>query len=91
MECGCNIGSLKCPLSAINREMLNSGIRYSSGCHGMVELDDHPGIEKPAQGHKQRRSLVLQSEFLVTRPQWKMGRLMIKAGDRSRGRSPARH
>ena len=52
MECGCNIDGLKCLLAAINREMDNIGIRYFLGCHGMVELDDHPGVEKPAWGHK---------------------------------------
>ena len=45
MECGCNIGGLKCALVAINREMDNSRMRYSPGCHGMVELDDHLGVE----------------------------------------------
>ena len=52
MECGCNIGGLKCPLVAINREMNNIGMRYSPRCHGMVELDDQPRVEEPAQGHK---------------------------------------
>ena len=52
MEGGCNIDGLKCPLAAINREMDNSGMRYSPGCHGMVELDDHPGVEEPTWGHK---------------------------------------
>ena len=52
MECGFNIGDLKCPLAAINLEMNNSWIRYSPGCHGMVELDDRPGVEKSAWGHK---------------------------------------
>ena len=52
MECNCNISSLKCPLGAINREMDNSRMRYPSGCHGMVELDDHLGVEESARGHK---------------------------------------
>ena len=52
MECSCNIGGLKCPLVAINGKMDNSGIKYSLGCHGMVELADHPRVEKPARGHK---------------------------------------
>ena len=46
MECGCNISGLKCPLAAINREMENCRVRYSLGCHGRVELDDHPGVEE---------------------------------------------
>ena len=52
MECGCNIGGLKYPLAAINQEMDYSGMRYSPGCHGMVELDDYPGVEEPVRGHK---------------------------------------
>ena len=52
MECSCNIGGLKCSPAASNREMDNSRMRYPPGCHGMVELDDHPGVEEPAQGHK---------------------------------------
>ena len=52
MECGCNIGDLKCPIATINLEINNIWIRYSPGCHGMVELDDHSGVEKLAWGHK---------------------------------------
>ena len=52
MECDCNISGPKCPLMAINREMDNSRMRYSPGCHSMVELHDHPGVEKLARGHK---------------------------------------
>ena len=59
MECGCNIGGLKCPLAAINREMDNSRMRYSPGCHGMVELNDHPGVEEMARGHKRLQGVPL--------------------------------
>ena len=59
MECGCNIGNLKCPLAAINREMDTSGMRYSPGCHGMVELNDHSGVEEPARGHKRLQGVPL--------------------------------
>ena len=59
MECGCNIGSLKCPLTAINREMDNSRMRHSPGCHGMVELNDHPGVEEPTWGHKRLQGVPL--------------------------------
>ena len=52
MECGCYIDGLKCPLAAINREMDNSRIGLSLGCHSEVELNDHPRVEKPAWGHK---------------------------------------
>ena len=52
MESGCNIDSLKCSLAAINREMDNSRMRYPPGCHGMIKLDDHPGVEEYVRGHK---------------------------------------
>ena len=52
MECDYNISGLKCPLATINREMDNSRMRYPPGCHGMVELNDNPGVEEPARGHK---------------------------------------
>ena len=66
----------------------------------MVELDDHPGVEKPAWGHKWLQGVPLhprpedhnklcyvQSEFSAIGSQWKRGRLMIKARDRFGGRS----
>ena len=59
MECGCNIGCLKCPLVAINREMDNSRMRYSPRCHGIVELDDHLRVEEPARGHKRLQEVPL--------------------------------
>ena len=59
MECGCNIDRLKCPLAAINQEMDNSGMRYSLGCHGMVELDDHLGVEELARGYKRLKGVPL--------------------------------
>ena len=65
MECGCNIDGLKCPLTTIHREMDNSGINYSLGCHGMVELDDHPGIEKPVWGHKCLKGVPLHQPHRV--------------------------
>ena len=55
MECGCNIGGLKCPLVAINREMDNSRMRYSPRCHGIIELDDHLRVEEPVRGLKGSR------------------------------------
>ena len=55
MECGCNISGLKRLLPTINREMDNSRMRHSPRCHGMVELNDHPGVEEPAQVIKASR------------------------------------
>ena len=59
MEYDCNIGGLKCPLTAINQEMDNSRMRYSPGCHCMVELDDHMGVEEPVRGHKRLQGVPL--------------------------------
>ena len=67
MECGCNIGGLKCPLATINREMDNSGKRYSLGCHGMVELDDHPGVEELMRGHKRLQGVPLHKPHGISK------------------------
>ena len=77
MECGCNIGGLKCRLAAINREMDNIRMRYSPGCHGMVELDDHPWVEEPAWGHKRLEGVPLHkphgiSELGICSRGWKI-------------------
>ena len=66
MECGCNIGGLKCPLAAINREMDNSRMRYSPECHGMVELDDHLRVEEPARGHKRLQGVPLHKPHRIS-------------------------
>ena len=66
MECGYNISGPKCPLAAINREMDNSRMRYSPGCHGMVELDDHPEVEEPARGHKRLQGVPLHKPHRIS-------------------------
>ena len=66
MECGCNIGGLKCPLAAINREMDNSRMRYPPRCHGMVELHDHPGVEEPVRGHKSLQGVPLHKPHRIS-------------------------
>ena len=65
MECSCDIGGLKCPLVAINLEMDNSRLRYPFGCHGMVELDDHPGLEEPTRGHKRLQGVQLHKPHRI--------------------------
>ena len=40
------------PLMAINREVDCRRMRVSPGCHSMIELNDHLGVEKLAQGHE---------------------------------------
>ena len=67
MECDCNIGGLKCPFAAINREMDNSRMRYPHGCHGMVELDDHLGVEELARGHKRLQGVPLHKPHRISK------------------------
>ena len=49
IECSCNVRGQKCPLTTINREVDDSMIGDSPGCHSVIELNDHPGVEKPAR------------------------------------------
>ena len=42
----------KYPWSTIDSKMNSSRIGLSLGCHSVVELDEHPGVEKPVWGHK---------------------------------------
>ena len=61
----------------LNREMDNSRMRYSPGCHGMVELDDHPRVEEPARGHKRLQGVPLYkphgiSELGIYSKSWKI-------------------
>ena len=77
MECGYHIDGFKCPLVAINREMDNSRLRYPLGCHGMVELVDHPGVEEPARGQKRLQGVPLHKphripELGIDRKGWKI-------------------
>ena len=76
MESSCNIDDLKCPLAAINREMDNSRMRYPPRCHGMIKLDDHPGVEELARGHKRLQGVPLHkphriSELKIDNKGWK--------------------
>ena len=77
MECHCNIGGPKCLLATINLEMDNSRMRYSLGFHGMVELDDHLGVEKFARGHKSLQGVPLHKphgiiELEFSNKRWKI-------------------
>ena len=42
----------KYPLSTIDSEMNGRQIRFSPGGHQVVELDDHPRVEKPIRCRK---------------------------------------
>ena len=52
IECSCNVGGPKCPLAAINREVDGSRIGDLPGCHSVVKLNDHSGVEKLAWGYE---------------------------------------
>ena len=67
MECGCNIDDLKCPLAAINQEMENNRLRYPPGCHGILELDDHLGVEESARGHKRLQLVLLHKPHRISK------------------------
>ena len=67
MKCDCNISGPKCPLAAINREIDNSRIRYSPGCHGMVELDDHPRVEELGRGYKRLQGVPLHKPHGISK------------------------
>ena len=77
MECGYNIGDLKCLLATINREMDNSRMRYSLGCHGIVELDDYLRVKEPTRDHKRHQGVPLHkphriSELGISSKSWKI-------------------
>ena len=48
----CYIRGSKYPWSSIDGEMNGRRIRLSPGGHLVVELDDHPRVEKPTMCHK---------------------------------------
>ena len=52
IECSCNISGTKYPLMAINRKVYGSRMGVSPGCHSLIKLDDHTGVEKPAWSHE---------------------------------------
>ena len=50
IERSCNIYGPEYPWSAIDSKMNSSQIGHLPGCHSVVELHDHPGVEKPTWG-----------------------------------------
>ena len=77
MECGYNIGGPKCPLTTINGEVDGSRIGVSPGFHGVIELNDHPGVEKPTRGHKRLQGVPLHkphgiSQLRICSKSWKI-------------------
>ena len=43
----------------INGEVDGSRMGDPPSCHSMVELNDHPGVEKPVQGYKRLKGVLL--------------------------------
>ena len=52
IECSCNVRGPKCPSTSINREVIDSRMEDSPGCHDVKDLNDHLRVEKPARGHE---------------------------------------
>ena len=62
---------------AINGEVNGSRMGDSPGFHKMVELHDHPRVEKPGQGHKRLQGVPLHkphgiSELRIGSKSWKI-------------------
>ena len=50
----------------INGEVDGSRMGDSPGCHSMVELNDHPRVEKSAQGYKRLQGVPLYKHHGIT-------------------------
>ena len=59
IECSYNVRGPECPLTAIKKEVDDSTMGDSPGCHSVIELNDHPGIEKSARGHERLQGVPL--------------------------------
>ena len=67
IECSCNISGPKYPLTTINKEVFGSRIGVSPGCHSLIELDDHSGIEKPAWSHERLQGVPVHKKHGVSK------------------------
>ena len=67
IECSCNVRGPKCPLTAIDREVDGSWIGVSPGCHGVIELNDHLGVEKPVWGYKRLQGVPLHKSHRISK------------------------
>ena len=68
MEGCCDIGGLKYPWPAVNREMKSSRVRLSPGCHRMIELGDDPRIVVLTRHHKWLQMVLLYEEHGIPKP-----------------------
>ena len=67
IECSCNVGDPKCPLTAINAEVDGSRMGDLPRCHSMVELNDHPGVEESTWGHKMLQGVPLHKPHGISK------------------------
>ena len=51
IECSGDVRGLEYPWLAVDGEIKSSRVRLTPGCHCVVELDDHPRVEKPMGCH----------------------------------------
>ena len=67
IEGSCNISGLKYPLMAINREVYDSRIGVSPRCHGLIELNDHPRVEKSAWSNERLQGVPVHKPYGVSK------------------------
>ena len=51
----------------INGELDGSRMGDSPGCHNMVELNDHPRVEKLVRGHKRIQGVLLHKPHGISK------------------------
>ena len=68
IECSCNVGGSKCPLTSIDREVDDSRMGDSPGCHGVKELNDHSWVEKLAWGRERLQGVPLHKTHGISEP-----------------------
>ena len=51
---------------AINREVYGSRIGVTPGCHSLVKLNDHTGVEKPVWSHKRLQGVPVHMSYKVS-------------------------
>ena len=66
IECRYNVRGLKRPLTAINREVDEKRMGDSPGCHSVIELNDHRGVEKQARDHERLQGVPLHKPYGIS-------------------------
>ena len=59
IECSCDVGGPEYPWSTVDGEMKSSQVGLMFRCHRVVELDDHPRVEKPMRCHERLQGVPL--------------------------------